>query len=431
MATTSIWAIRKRLDHIIDYVSDKEKTIAITSVIDYTTNDVKTIEHEYVTSINCMQDNPYASMKTTKEQHHDTSEIVCFHGYQSFAEGEVTPELAHQIGVELAEKLWGNRFEVVVSTHLNTDNLHNHFVVNATSFVDGKRYCNTKKDLSLLRQSSDDLCTQYGLSVIKDKQFKSKNRKSYRFEMSLRDKIKNDIDSIVSTCLTATQFFYSLEFEGYEIKRTDSNISLKHPTSERFVRLSSLGKGYEWEDIRYRILNNDLIPKHVKTIYERKNFNIEPYIKKYKGNKLNGLQRRFIHYQYKLGILPKRNNTRPKYSKELKEAIRNMEELSNQTILLCDHNIETIDDLSAYKSVVQKELDTLTNKRQLCYNHIRRCKDETIKADYKQEAKSYTPRIRELRKQIKYCDGIYERSTKIMDFELNKQAQKGAKEKAR
>lgn len=105
MATTSIWAIRKRLDHIIDYVSDKEKTIAMASVIDYTTNDVKTIEHEYVTCINCMQDNPYASMKATKEQHHDTSEIVCFHGYQSFAEGEATPELAHQIGVELAEKL--------------------------------------------------------------------------------------------------------------------------------------------------------------------------------------------------------------------------------------------------------------------------------------------------------------------------------------
>lgn len=305
---------------------------------------------------------------------------------------------------------------MVVSTHLNTDNLHNHFVVNATSFVDGKRYYNTKKDLALLRQSSDDLCIQYGLSVIKDKQYKSKDRKTYRFEMSQRDKIRNDIDSITSTCITATQFFYSLEFEGYELKRTDSIISLKHPTSERFVRLSSLGRGYEWDDIRNKILNNDLIPSHVKTIYERKNFDIEPYIKKYKENKLNGLQRRFIHYQYKLGILPKRNNTRPKYSKELKEAIRNMEELSNQTILLCDHNIETFDDLSAYKSVVQKELDTLTNKRQLCYNHIRRCKDETIKTDYKQVAKSYTPRIRELRKQIKYCDGIYERSTKIIDF---------------
>ena len=147
MATTSIWKVKNRIDHVIDYVTDTNKTIGLQQVLNYTTNEEKTLQHQYVSCINCMRNNPYQSMMNTKEMFHDKKKIVCFHGYQSFVEGEVTPELAHQIGVELAEKLWGDRFEVVVSTHLNTDNIHNHFVLNATSCIDGKRYCNTKKDL--------------------------------------------------------------------------------------------------------------------------------------------------------------------------------------------------------------------------------------------------------------------------------------------
>ncbi len=129
MATTSLWKVVSRMDHVIDYVVDENKTIELQQALNYTTNEEKTMEHQYVSCINCMQHNPYQSMINTKEQFHDNKKILCFHGYQSFAEGEVTPELAHQIGVELAEKLWRSRFEVVVTTHLNTDNIHNHFVL--------------------------------------------------------------------------------------------------------------------------------------------------------------------------------------------------------------------------------------------------------------------------------------------------------------
>ena len=94
--------------------------------------------------------------------------IECYHAYQSFAEGEVIPSQAHEIGVKLAEEIWGNKFQVVVSTHLNTDNIHNHFVINSVSFVDGKRFCNTKKDYALMRKTSDRLCADYGLSVLKN-----------------------------------------------------------------------------------------------------------------------------------------------------------------------------------------------------------------------------------------------------------------------
>ena len=84
--------------------------------------------------------------------------ILAFHGYQSFKAGEVTPEIAHEIGVRLAEEMWGDRFQVVVSTHLNTENIHNHFVLNSVSFKDGLKYYSNLANTALLRRTSDELC---------------------------------------------------------------------------------------------------------------------------------------------------------------------------------------------------------------------------------------------------------------------------------
>lgn len=151
MATTGMWAVKNRLDHLVNYVSNPYKTIGLETVIDYTTNGEKTIEKRYVTYLNCLFDNPKLSMVNTKRHFHDESEILAFHGYQSFEEDEVNADLAHQLGVEFAKKMWGDRFEVIVSTHLDTDNIHNHFLLNSTSFVDGKRYCNTYNDIQNMR----------------------------------------------------------------------------------------------------------------------------------------------------------------------------------------------------------------------------------------------------------------------------------------
>lgn len=426
MATTSMWAVRKRLDHIIDYVVDEEKTIELQSVIDYASNKVKTMNHKYVSCINCMQLDPYASMMHTKGSFHDQREIVCFHGYQSFAEGEVTPQLAHQIGVELAEKLWEDRFEVVVTTHLNTDNIHNHIVVNATSFSDGKRYCNTKKDLGRLRDTSDELCRYYGLSVIEEKAYQGRDRNQYRHDESLRDIIKKDIDSIIQSSLTETQLFNQLEFEGYEIKITGGNIALRHPRHKRFVRLGSLGNGYQKEALRERILKHTRVPTQ-QSIYDKKGFDIMPFFHRYKVNQLTGLLRLYLHYQYLLGIIPKKNNTRPRYSKELKQAIRHLDELSDQTILLCTNRIETLEQLQQFQEPIEQQISDLMMKRQYCYNRIRRCRSTDVKADLKEEAKSYTPMIRELRSKIKLCDGIKARSTRLQKLDLENPVQSKTK----
>lgn len=140
MATTSLWKVDKRLDHVINYATDEEKTKnenieneggnfdSIEKLLTYATNPTKTEKLFYTTGINCKVDNAVKEMQFIKKLYGKEKGILAFHGYQSFKEGEVTPEIAHEIGVRLAEEMWGDRFQVVVSTHLNTDNIHNHFV---------------------------------------------------------------------------------------------------------------------------------------------------------------------------------------------------------------------------------------------------------------------------------------------------------------
>lgn len=417
MATTSLWKVESRMDHVIDYVMDTNKTIGLQQVLDYTTSEEKTMEHKYVTCINCMQNNPYQSMINTKDMFLDKKRIICFHGYQSFVEGEVTPEFAHQIGIELAEKLWGDRFEVVVSTHLNTDNVHNHFVLNATSCVDGKRYCNTKKDLYNMRTVSDDLCRHYGLSVVEEKAYQSKTRQQYYHEKSLESIMKIDIDEAIKVSRTKTTFINQLELEGYEIINLDNEMGLKHYANEKVIILSSLGDEYILDNIINKIVHQQNFNMD-KSIYSKKGFNVEPYFRKYERKELTGFQRLYIYYQFKLGILPKSNHTKPKYSKELRQAMKQLDSISNETILLCKNNIETIEQLNQYETLIQEQLSLLESKRLQCRNRIRRCSEGVLKEQIKTESKSYTPKIKELRKEIQCCKWIKERSIYLQQFEF-------------
>ena len=376
MATTRIWAVRTRLDHMVDYVSNIEKTIALESVIDYATNERKTLAKEYVSCINCSYHDPYFSMVNTKKQFNDDKQILAFHAYQSFEAGEVDAELAHKVGVEYAKKLWGDRFEVVVGTHLNTEHIHNHFLINATSFVDGKRYCNTNKDIHNMRNISDEICRKYNLSVIENPQRSGKSRAQYFHEKTLKEMVRESIDFAISVSFTKKQFLNELKLAGYEIKITDKNISVKHPCHNKFIRLKSLGNSYTNERLTERIL--DLNKEENQTIYGKKCFQIKPYFEKMHKGELGKLQRLFLHYQYVLGIIPKDNRVKPKYSEELQEAIRHIDEISNQTILLCKNDIKSIDELQTYVNNVENELNNLIQQRQGYRNQIRRCKDENL-----------------------------------------------------
>lgn len=180
MATTSIWKIDKRLDHVIKYTTNPEKTTneaykELHNVIEYTKASYKTEEQLYVTTLNCSKETILQEMMETKKKYRKTDGILGYHAFQSFAEGEVTPEIAHEIGVKLANELWGDKYEVVVTTHLNTKHIHNHFCFNSVSFKDGKKYHDCHSSYALMRETSDRLCEEYKLSVLKEKKCPKSN----------------------------------------------------------------------------------------------------------------------------------------------------------------------------------------------------------------------------------------------------------------
>ena len=190
MATTKIWPIKKgRLGAVIDYVSNVEKTDksrlnpeereALYAVANqYVPDEIKTEEKKFGTCINLTEGKELEQMMRTKKLFNKTGGILAHHAYQSFAPGEVTPEAAHRIGVALAKEMWGNDFEVIVATHINSDCVHNHFLLNSVAFTDGKKYNGCRKNYERIRQISDRLCREYSLSVIENPQYgRTKNYK--------------------------------------------------------------------------------------------------------------------------------------------------------------------------------------------------------------------------------------------------------------
>ena len=267
MATTSIWRVKGWLGKVVIYVENPDKTTnpkfyteedmterdgrELSDVIRYAVNSEKTqqaenedctVVHRFVSGINCSPATARDEMLAVKKRFGKENGTVAYHGYQSFAPGEVTPETAHEIGMKLAARLWGDRYQVIVATHLDKENhLHNHFVLNTVSFVDGIKYHRTKKDYHDMQTVSDELCREYRLSVIENPQYgKSKQYGEWRAEQEQRPTwrglIRADIDEAIRQSMTERQFFDTLRKKGYEVK-IGKDISVRPPGKERFVRI--------------------------------------------------------------------------------------------------------------------------------------------------------------------------------------------------
>lgn len=370
MAYTSIIPVF-RLDNSLDYVRDKEKTSRLDSerlgkqdsagslkeAIDYALNRDKTEQIFFEDAIGCTLDNAYGDMVATKKQFHKTDKVQGFHLVQSFAEGEVSPELAHLIGVELAERLLKGEFEVVITTHLNTSHYHNHLVWNSVSMVDGHKYqSNSRSYYTEIRKISDDLCRKYGLSVIQTGQEKGKSYSEWMAQKSgkptWRTAIRSDIREAVNQCFTWNQFVKEMENRGYVWKLNRKYIALKAPGMERYIRLRSLGENYSETAIRQRILQ----PKKI--------YPAGPYQKTgKKRRKLTGLQALYYSYLYKMGVFPEKPKRIPY---EVREDIRRLDQRLAQADFLQKHGITTLEELKAFENRLGKEISRrLTERRRL------------------------------------------------------------------
>jgi hypothetical protein len=426
MATTAIWDVTDRLDRVIDYATNPDKTEnlnflspdlqGLRDVLEYTAREDKTEKQFYVTGINCDPVTACKQMSKTKLQFQKTDGILAFHGYQSFAPGEATPETAHTIGVKLAQELWGERFEIVVSTHLDKDHLHNHFVLNSVSFMDGKRYYDNKASYSLMRQTSDRLCREYSLSVIENPQKgKSKHFAEWKAEQegkpTWRGLIREDVDKAIAASMTFTQFISTLRKQGYEVKTGVKYMAVRPQGKERFVRLKTLGDDYTEESIKERILKNRT-PKRPQVLPEskRKRYIVRGGMNLKKTRKITGLQALYFHYLYKMGILPKQCVSNKRTHFLLREDIRHMKQLISQTKLLCTHRIETKEHLLTYQNDLEQEITTLIDERKSLFNRLRRCKDDEQILAYKKQISGISKKLSMLRKEVKLCTGILSRS---------------------
>ena len=202
MAYTSVIPVR-RLDRTVDYVQNKEKTTpkSLEEAVDYAANRDKTELACFETGLGCTTTSAFEDMRLNTLRWHKETGVQGYHLVQSFAEGEVTPELAHQIGVEFAEQLLHGKYQAIVTTHLNTKHYHNHIVWSAVSLEDGKKYhSNSKSYYTEVRALSDALCQKHGLSIIetpeslRGKRQYEKWRAEENNQPTWRTAIRQDVD---------------------------------------------------------------------------------------------------------------------------------------------------------------------------------------------------------------------------------------------
>ncbi len=239
MAVTKTHPIKSTLKAAIDYICNPDKT------------DGKLL----VSSFGCAAETADIEFEWTRRHAIDKGTHLGRHLIQAFEPGEVTPEEAHRIGMELAREVLGGKYEFVLTTHIDKDHVHNHLIFNAVSFTDHKHYHSNKRSYHEIRRASDRLCKEHGLSVIVPGRDKGKSYIEHQAAQngtSYKAKLKAAIDRLIPVSSSLEDLLARLQREGYEIKR-GKYISARAPDQERFTRLKTLGADYTEEAVVSRI----------------------------------------------------------------------------------------------------------------------------------------------------------------------------------
>ncbi len=429
MAVTKIWKVVKRMDHVIDYAVNKDKTkIQITNnemyvddlkdVIDYARNSDKTEDEYYVTGINCDTQSAYEEMQDVKMYYNKHDKILAFHGYQSFAKDELSPELAHKIGVELAHEIWGDRFQVIVTTHLNTNCLHNHFVINSVSFKDGYKYYDTHTSYARIRHLSDELCKEYGLSVIKEKPTKKTNLnyanfyEKSKYTNNYEINAKRDLDLAIRQAYSYDDFIYLMKKLDYEIIYRANKISIRHKNYNRNIRIERrFGEEYSIDNIRRRILEEEAVRvPFVENYFRKVKY---PFVKRHKQAKAKGFIALYYHYCYLLKVFP--NIPQQRLPVSIRADVARMNQFSEEAKLLSNNKIKTLEDLKNFESELLYKIGTLSSDREKLWTKRRLSKNDNEKTLIANDIGVLNTKIDILRKEVQLAKDIEIRIPKIED----------------
>ncbi len=331
------------LGRAVEYAMNPEKTSEaddMSRLVDYTKDGKKTLHERYVTGINCTPDTAAKKMATTKKRINKTGGRQGYQIIQSFAPGEVTPELAHQIAVEYAEKFLGD-FEVVIGTHIDRDHVHSHIAINSVSCVDGHKLHMSKNDFhEKIRGISDDLCRKYDLSVI-----------DYGADLDKpapkrRQDIIADIESCIKISGSVGELYVNLENMGYTVDPSGAHAKIRPPDGKKNWRLDTLG--YTPSVLKQRI-NGETI-HHNRVFKARQRFVRKP---------LTRFQALYLHYMYLLGkIKPGGQSTSIPQSEYIK-----FNKYKEQLRFVTQHNISSIADLKLMAIQSEKRLRQLDIER--------------------------------------------------------------------
>ena len=421
----------------------KIKTIKnkLEAVITYAQNGDKTENGILVTGVNCVPQTAYNQMALTKKFFHKENGRQGYHIIQSFNGKEVSPNEANELGTLLAEELFGDKFQAIVCTHINKYNVHNHIVLNSVSFVDGSKYHNSKFDIALIKDKSDELCKEYEISVIKTTKA-NKTNKTYEKRISKYNRsnskmlqVKTDIDDAIAQSRKMSAFYDNLKIKGYETYKRGMHLSVKSPYFARNIRLErAFGEEYSLYSIQDRIYygekdekqKNGINKKYYRKIYK------EPKIDSYKL-KFSPFYRSYVRWLYKLGKLPPKieyEELTPEYFKQKKETQNILDEIS----FVARNNINTIQDVENCEEWLSVKLAKFKGERENLWRQYNKANSQEDKFAIKNKIDSKTCEINAYSNELKICRrfmwrrGILKKEeTSLNNLEVSKQ--KSYKEK--
>ena len=405
MAITKYKVIKKNLDAVINYAMNGEKT----------ENGI------LVSAINCLPQTAYSQMMLTKKAFHKEDGRLGYHIIQSFNGNEISPDKCNKIGIELVQQLWGDKYQVIVCTHTNKKNMHNHIVLNSVSFIDGSKYHNSNVEIALLRETNDDICRKHGLSIIKTTKATtvgdiSKSRiANYNRNSGKMELIKADIDEAIKKATKYQEFVDILAFKGYYIKKSNDVISVSTPYYNRNIRLArAFGEDYTFENIKTRIYQPTLYDRYLKRTNNEKVYKVRIYdgIKiDQEKLKTSSFYRLYIHYLYLLGKLPPKIHYEER-TKEYYKEIDKFNKLADELNLICTYNLESKEDVQNLRTKYIEEVTPLKAEREKLKQLYKKANNEIDKTIIQAEINIVAEDINKINSKIQTCKRIIAKAEK-------------------
>ena len=410
MAYDKIIVIHSRLDRCLDYVQNDGKT-DLGNAVDYICDPVKA---GFQTAINCTLDKSFLQMQETKRRWDKHGGILGYHIIHSYAPGEVTPEQAHEAGVEFARRLLGDKYEAVVCTHTDRDHLHCHIVFNSVSFMDGKKYrSDFKSYFHDLRGISNEVSRERGYSVI-EPDGKGASYAAWNAEKcgsgTIRDLIRRDIDAALAGSLTYDTFLETLRRQGYSVKRGPNvkHTAIRPPGGQRFVRLDSLGEDYTEEAILQRLRKQRGVTAAMPPEQsESKRYTIRKRPRRYPHVKRGSFRALYLYYLY---LLSPRKKRPQKVSFETRAEIRRVKLYRQQFMLLQKYRVDTKAELDMLSDALSNEMQIIVDRRKELYALRREQPSEPLNADID----ALTAQLRPLRRELRLCGKIAEYAPRML-----------------